>query len=189
MANRLREGLENGEFVITAEMIPGRGARLEAQARKLEEATKLFATGRIHAMSFTDNPGGNSALSAGAFARDMLNRGITPLLHMSCKDRNRNMLCSALYSLERSGIENVLSMTGDYPTSGWKGMARPVFDIDPIQLIEMIMDMNKGLHVARSGETTPASDSPSEPPTNSTPAAWSAPSSITRANLSRSTSS
>ena len=120
-----------------------------------------MSKGMIHG-----KPGGNSALSAGAFARDMGRLKITPMLHMSCKDRNRNMLCSALYSLERSGIENVLSMTGDYPTSGWKGMARPVFDIDPIQLIEMIMDMNKGLHVARSGETTPSSDSPSEPPTN-----------------------
>lgn len=166
MENRLRDSLERGEFVITAEMIPGRGAKLESQQRKLEEATKLFATGRIHAVSITDNPGGNSALSAGSFARDMMSRGITPLLHLTCKDRNRNMLCSGLYSYERSGIENVLAMTGDYPTSGWKGMARPVFDIDPIQLLEMIVDMNKGMHVARSGETTPPPDSPSEPPTN-----------------------
>ena len=166
MDNKLRAALEAGEFVVTAEMIPGRGAKLESQKKKLVEAKKLYETGRIHAVSITDNPGGNSALTASAFARDMVSNNITPLLHMSCKDRNRNMLTSALYSLERSGIQNILAMTGDYPTSGWKGMARPVFDIDPVQLLEMISDMNDGLRVTKAGQTVPDEDATVEEPTH-----------------------
>ena len=166
MENRMREGLESGQFIITAEMIPGRGAYVEGQRKKLIEADKLFQTGRIHAVSITDNPGGNSALSAGAFARDMGRLKITPMLHMSCKDRNRNMLMSALYSLERSGIQNILCMTGDYPTSGWAGMSRPVFDIDPVHLLQMIQHMNEGLAITSAGEVTPRENAKVEEPTH-----------------------
>ena len=166
MANSLKEAFENGSFVVTCEMIPGRGARSETQEKLVAQAKELFATGRVHAISITDNPGGNPALSSDAFASELLSYGITPLVHMSCKDRNRNMLTSALYVMERAGIQNILAMTGDYPTSGWSGVARPVFDLDPVQLLQMISDMNAGLRVTNAGEAVPAEDAKSEPPTH-----------------------
>ncbi len=164
--NTLKDALDAGEFVVTCEMIPGRGARTETQEKLIAQAEELFATGRVHAISITDNPGGNPALSSDAFASEMLERGITPLVHMSCKDRNRNMLTSSLYVMERTGIQNVLTMTGDYPTSGWSGVARPVFDLDPVQLLQMIRDMNAGLRPANAGEAVPPEDAKSEQPTH-----------------------
>ena len=166
MDNKLREALEAGEFVVTCETIPGRGAQAASQQQMLDEAEKMFATGRIHAVSITDNPGGNPALESETFAEDMASRGITALVHMSCKDRNRNMLMSSLYTLERRGIQNVLTMTGDYPVSGWSGMARPVFDIDPVQLLQMISAMNEGLKITGAGETVPKENAKTEEPTH-----------------------
>jgi methylenetetrahydrofolate reductase (NADPH) len=148
VANRLKEALESGEFVVTLELIPGRGARESAQAKELEEAERVYETGRVHALSITDNPGGNPAILADSIAGEYHARGITPLVHFTCKDRNRNQFASQLYSLERQGIENLLVMTGDYTYSGWQGRAKPVFDLDPVQVLQMVREMNEGLVVS-----------------------------------------
>ncbi|MDR3136350.1 MAG: methylenetetrahydrofolate reductase C-terminal domain-containing protein [Coriobacteriales bacterium] len=145
MANTLKEALERGEFAVSCEVVPGWGAAEKAQMLALEEAKCLFATNRVHAVSVTDNPGGHPALLADAFADDLQAQGITPLVHMSCKDRSRNQIQSQLYALERRGIENVLAMTGDYPTSGWQGRSRPTFDLDAVQMLELVCALNKGL--------------------------------------------
>jgi methylenetetrahydrofolate reductase (NADPH) len=148
MPNSLREALESGEFVVTFELIPGRGAHESSQSKVLEEASRIFSTGRVHAISVTDNPGGNPALLADTVAQELDAQGISTLLHLTCKDRNRNQIASQLYALERRGIENLLVMTGDYPCSGWEGRSRPVFDLDPVQLLQMIGQMNEGLVVS-----------------------------------------
>lgn len=154
MTNTFRQALEKGEFVVTCEMIPGRGAREEAQVKEFGHAKEIFATGRVHAISITDNPSGNPALLADAAALDLYREGVTPLVHFTCKDRSRNQMQSQLYALEREGLENVLFMTGDYQTSGWGGRPRPVFDLDPIQALLLTKDMNEGLPVVTPrGET------------------------------------
>ena len=143
--NRFRQALEAGEFIITCESIPGRGGIEETQEKMLTEARELWATGRVHAISITDNPGGNPALLPDAFAQILINEGITPLVHLSCKDRNRNQFESQFYAMQRNGIENLLCMTGDYVNRGWNGRPRPVFDLDPVTLLQMVSAMNNGM--------------------------------------------
>jgi methylenetetrahydrofolate reductase (NADPH) len=153
MPNRLRTALEGGEFAVTLELVVGRGAREKAQTEELAEAERIYGTGRVHAISITDNPGGNPALRPDAVAEELRVKGIDSLVHCTCEDRNRNQFVSQLYSLERRGLENLLVMTGDYPRSGWKGRARPVFDLDPVQALELIGEMNEGLVVSGAGGT------------------------------------
>jgi methylenetetrahydrofolate reductase (NADPH) len=147
VSNRLREALKQGEFVVTVELIPGRGANESDQTKEIKEAERMYGTGRVHAVSITDSPGGNPALLADAVAAEYHEKGITTLLHFTCKDRNRNQMQGQLYALQRRGIENLLVMTGDYVQTGWQGRPRPVFDLDPIQVLQMAQDMNKGLVV------------------------------------------
>jgi len=59
--------------------------------------------------------------------------GIDPLIHFTCKDKNRNQIESILYSLDRNGPSNLLVMTGDFPLYGFEGKAKPVFDLDSIR--------------------------------------------------------
>ncbi len=152
MENGLAEALRNKEFVITYELIPGRGANEETQEKMMEEARELVTNKRIHALSITDNPSGNPALLADVFAQDVMNLGATPLVHFTCKDRSRNQIESQLDGLERLGIQNILCMTGDYPISGYNGCSKPVFDIDSVQLIQQVSAMNEGLsYPARGG--------------------------------------
>ena len=145
MSNRLKEALAAGEFAVTYEVIPGRGASESHQQKEFEEAVKIYASGRVHAVSITDNPGGNPALAADAFARDFEDQGVCTLVHFTCKDKSRNQMQAQLYAMQRQGLHNILVMTGDYQYSGWSGRSRPVFDLDPVQALALGRESNAGL--------------------------------------------
>lgn len=153
LANRFREALESGEFVITCEMIPGRGANEASQQHEMQVMEEIYATGRVHAISITDNPSGNPAIMADTMARELKAKGIETLTHFTCKDRTRNQVQGQLYALQRDGLENLLFMTGDCQTSGWNGTGRPCFDLDSVTIQMLAAQMNEGLLVqTRKGE-------------------------------------
>ena len=85
---------------------------------------------------------------------EVLKLGIEPLVHFTCKDKSRNELEALLHGLERAGVRNLLVMTGDYTSGGYRGRSKPVFDLDASQLLGMIADMNKGLEVPTLKGTT-----------------------------------
>jgi len=137
--------LDKKVFCVTWELVPGRGAREKSVEDVLTESEKAAKGKKVHAITLTDNPGGNPAMLADRLASEILERGIEPLVHFTCKDRNRNQIESQLYALDRAGIHNLLVMTGDYPVSGFSGRAKPVFDLDPIHVMQLISEMNEGL--------------------------------------------
>lgn len=128
-------------------MVPGRGAHEKSQENVLIAAGQAARDGRIHALTITDNPGGRPAMSATYLGLEVLKLGIEPLVHFTCKDKNRNQIESELYAMDRAGIRNLLVMTGDYPTSGFMGRPKPVFDLDPVHILDLIGKMNKGLEI------------------------------------------
>ncbi len=150
MANKnafMENLLDKNTFPVTWELVPGRGAFEKAQETLIKSAEQAAKSSKIHALTITDNPGGNPAISAEMLGVEVKNLGIDPLVHFTCKDKSRNEMEAMLYGLERAGVYNLLVMTGDYPVSGFKGRSRPVFDIDPIHVIQLIEEMNSGLEV------------------------------------------
>ena len=101
-------------------------------------------------ISVTDNAGGNPQLAPQALGKPILYAGKEVVIHLTCKDLNRNGLESAAWQLHSEGFHNVLAMTGDYPVSGNEGMPKPVFDIDSIGLISMLNKMNNGFDDPRN---------------------------------------
>ena len=101
----------------------------------------------MDALTITDNPGGHAALSAEMLAAEITRLGMEPLVHVTCKDKNRNQLESLLYGLERAGVGNLMVMTGDYPKSGYQGAPKPVFDLDPVTLLGLISSLNQGAEI------------------------------------------
>ena len=143
--NRFKEALLNpAEFPVTWELVPGRGAKEAAQEKALALASQA-AGKKILALTLTDNPGGTPAMSADFMGCEILKLGIEPLVHFTCKDKNRNQSESQLYALDRAGVRNLLVMSGDYPVSGFQGRPAPVFDLDPVHSLQLIDEMNRGL--------------------------------------------
>lgn len=153
----LRDALQKGEFVISCEFVPGRGQAGPSVEAALDFArTMADSSTRIHAVSLTDNPGGNTALIPDALAPEIQRTGLAALVHFSCRDMNRNAFESRTMALARAGVNNLLVLTGDYPASGFEGHAAGVFDLDSVQAIRYLKAMNAGLEVpgTKKGTTT-----------------------------------
>ena len=143
----LRERLDRADaFVVAAELVTSRGLLSADSGRALQaRARELAANPRIDVLSITDNPGGHAMLAPDTLGHDLLSLGQDVVIHLSCKDWNRNALESRGWKLGSEGFRNVLCMSGDYPVTGHRGHAAPVFDIDSVGLIGLLAEMNAGL--------------------------------------------
>jgi len=147
-SNPFKEALQQKKgFIYTLELVPGRGSRGKSQDQVLTLAEKAIKGGLVHALSITDNPGGHPALSSDVIGLEVCRMGMNPIIHFICKDKNRNQIEPILHALERTGVQNLLVMTGDYPLYGFEGKAKPGYDLDSLQLIHLINQINLGLDV------------------------------------------
>jgi methylenetetrahydrofolate reductase (NADPH) len=139
---------DTASFPHIVELVTTRGqlARRDA-ARVVSLASQLAESGFAHALSITDNPGGNPSISPESLGLMLLEREQEVIIHLSAKDQNRNALESRSWMLASLGFENLLCLSGDYPIAGYQGTASPVFDIDSVALLDMLEEMNRGLHV------------------------------------------
>jgi methylenetetrahydrofolate reductase (NADPH) len=146
MMNLREKLLETSRFLFAAELVSVRGSMADSIAIKARAfANELVASPEIDWVSITDNAGGHPQLAPLALARPILYAGKEVVIHLTCKDLNRNGLESEAWMLNSEGFYNILAMTGDYPGAGNLGFAKPVFDIDSIGLITLLNRMNQGL--------------------------------------------
>jgi methylenetetrahydrofolate reductase (NADPH) len=141
----LRERLASGGFAVTAEISPPRGAST-ATIKKTAENLKDW----VDAVNVTDNQGSNARLASWAGSLAVLQTGLDPVMQMTCRDRNRIALQSDLLGASALGIRNILVMTGDHPKFGDHPGAKPVFDLDSVQLLWALRTM-RDEHVLLSG--------------------------------------
>ncbi len=143
----LRQRMEDpAAFVVGVEVLSTRGTMLARRALRIRDfAAELARCGRVDWVSITDNAGGNPMLGATALGKPVLYAGREVLIHLSCKDLNRHGLESQAWMLASEGFHNILALSGDSPAEGWRGGARPVFDLDSVGLLQLLREMNEGL--------------------------------------------
>ena len=144
----LREILTGNRFCYGAEIVTTRGFTPAGSSSQLVElGAKLLKDPRIGWVSITDNPGGAPMLPPDWLARQLGPDCARIVVHLTCKDQNRNGVEAAAWGYAAEGFENLLAVTGDYPTTGFGGVADPVFDLDSVALISLLRSMNEGLRV------------------------------------------
>ncbi|WP_144400141.1 methylenetetrahydrofolate reductase [Geobacter pickeringii] len=143
MTSPLHELLAADRFAVTAEISPPKGSDC---GEFLEKARALRGT--VDAINVTDNQGANMRISPLAPAALLVREGIEPILQLTCRDRNRLALQSELLAAAAFGVTNVLALTGDYITFGDHAAAKPVFDLDAVQLLQAITTLNAGRDLA-----------------------------------------
>ncbi len=134
--SRLERILGRGEFAVTSECGPPRGADPEVITRKGE-----LLKGYVDAVNVTDNQTSVVRMSSLASCVLLKNMGFDPILQMVCRDRNRIALQSDILGAAALGINNILCLSGDHQKFGDHPRAKNVFDIDSIQLIQTIKTM------------------------------------------------
>jgi len=140
---RLKEVLDRGGFVVTVEYNPPKGTNALAL---LENAKNLV--GRVHGVNVTDNTAAIMRASSLSICRLLYEMGHDPVMQITCRDRNRVAIQSDLLGAHLLGIRNILCLTGDYPTVGDHKDAKPVYDLDSVQIMQLVQGLNNGRDLA-----------------------------------------
>ena len=140
---RITELFDNGEFVVTAEVGPPKGI----DASHIVAEAKEYLSG-ITAVNVTDNQSSVMRMGSLPACVALKNAGLTPILQLTCRDRNRIALQSELLGAAMLGIDNILCLTGDHTKMGDHPGAKPVFDLDSVSLLHATCQLEKGVDLA-----------------------------------------
>lgn len=125
--------------MITTEIGPPKGIET---AGIIEEAERV--RGRVDAVNITDLQSSVMRLGSLTASAVLRQKGFDPIYQVVCRDRNRLALQSDILSAACWGIRNLLILTGDYPTRGDHPGAKPVFDLDSVQLLQAVGHLKSG---------------------------------------------
>ena len=139
----LKEKIKSNKFVVTSEIGPPKGI----DVKELIEEAKL-TKGRVDAVNVTDLQSAVMRLGSLAVSYLLKKEGVEPIYQLTCRDRNRLALQSDALSAAALGVENILVLTGDHPSRGDHPEAKPVYDLDSVQLIEVVKKLESGKDMA-----------------------------------------
>ena len=135
--------LNSGKFVVTAEVGPPKGTDIKEMIHHIE-----LLKGKVDALNVTDNQSAVMRICSMAVCKIVLEHGVEPILQMTCRDRNRIGLQSDLLGANILGVKNVLCMTGDHVLAGDHKQAKPVYDVESVQLLKIVDSLNNGKDMA-----------------------------------------
>ena len=133
------EIVERRGFVLTVEMNAPKGADTESVLSAAEEIAP-----HADAINVTDGPSAVMRMGSLALCHLLRDRGIEPVLQITCRDRNRIALQAELLAACALGINNVLCLTGDHVAMGDHPEAKACFDLDSVSLLETLGKLNAG---------------------------------------------
>ncbi|MBU1719373.1 MAG: methylenetetrahydrofolate reductase, partial [Bacteroidetes bacterium] len=149
MNNNLKDLFESKEkFLLGIELVTTRGIAQQKNSQGvISFADELAKDNTLNWISITDNAGGNPMFAPDYLGKRIMENGKHTIIHIACKDFNRNGLESMAWKYASEGFNNLLALSGDYPIDGYNNIAQPVFDIDSVGLLKMLEDMNNGLNI------------------------------------------
>ena len=149
--SELQRVFEKGDFAVTAECGPPKGADPEVVLKKAE-----MLRGKVDALNVTDNQTAIVRMSSLAACSLLKKAGLDPVLQMVVRDRNRIALQSDILGASALGIRNVLCLSGDHQIFGNQPQALGVFDLDSIQFVQTVKAMrDEGIILGGDSLTSP----------------------------------
>lgn len=139
MAVSFKEALQSGDFIVTAEVGPPKGTDIEEMKQHIS-----LLKDKVHGINMTDNQSSVMRLSSLVGCHIIKEMGGVPILQMTGRDRNRMALQSDLLSASVLGIDTVLCLTGDHITLGDHKEAKPVHDLESLQILKAIRSLESG---------------------------------------------
>jgi len=131
--SRLEAVLQAGHFAVTAELTPPKSAITAPLVRKAD-----LLGPHVDAVNLTDCQTAVVRMASLACSAVMLQRGVEPVMQMTCRDRNLIGIQSDLIGAYALGVRNLLCLSGDSPRIGDHPNATPVFDVNSFKLLKMV---------------------------------------------------
>jgi len=131
--SNLERILDVGEFAVTAEISPPPNTELGTIREKVN-----LIKGHVDAFNVPDGQAAVVAMASWAGCLVGLEESLDSIVHMTCRDRNRIALQMDVLAVAAFGVNNILCLSGDPISSGNHPRAKPVFDLDSVQLIGLV---------------------------------------------------
>ncbi len=136
-ASELERRLNNGEFVVTAEVTPPLGIKTDKLAKSIE-MLKPYVT----AMNFTDNASAVPKMSSIACSKTALENGAEPVFQISARERTRVGLQSDVIGASAMGVRNIFCVSGDSMKLSPPPRGRmDIVDLDAVQMLWILRRM------------------------------------------------
>ena len=133
---RLEKILARGEFAITGELGPPKHCGIEGVKKNIGHLK-----GSVDAANLTDNQTAVVRISSLATAAILMQEDLEPVMQMTVRDRNRIAMQSDVLGAGALGIPNLLCLTGDHQSLGNHPGSKGVYDLDSMQLIQVVKNM------------------------------------------------
>lgn len=134
--SNLERILLSGQFAVTGELGPPQSS----EANVIRQKAALLR-GYCDAVNITDNQTAIVRMSSIGAGTIVVQEGLEPVIQMTCRDRNRLAIQSDLLGAYALGMRNLLCLSGDHQRFGNHPGAKNVFDIDSLQLVQMVAQM------------------------------------------------
>jgi len=140
MANSLfEEKIDSGKFLVTTEIGPPKGTDISEMVHHID-----LLKDKVDVINVTDHQSSVMRFPSLGGCLLIKEHGGEPMLQITCRDRNRLAIQAELLLAYSRGIGNILCLTGDSVDVGDHKEAKPVFDLDSVQLLRMIRTMESG---------------------------------------------
>ncbi|MBY9014589.1 MAG: methylenetetrahydrofolate reductase [Candidatus Lokiarchaeota archaeon] len=137
--SNLVKTMRESKFLFTGELEPKKMVDLSSILHSAEEMKK---TGKITAANVTDGPQGDAYTCSMVPCHLVQEKvGLETIWQMTVRDRNRIALFGDILGGSILGLRNLLALTGDHSALGDNKNARPVYDLDSTQLIDLVSKM------------------------------------------------
>ncbi len=147
--SRLEKILASGQFALTGELGPPRGADADAVRKKAR-----YLKGMVDAVNITDNQTAVVRMSSLGACLIAKQEGLNPIYQMVCRDRNRIAMQSDILGAAALDVRTMLCLSGDHQTFGDHPGCKKVFDLDSIQLLAMVKTMRDEGRLQSGAEIT-----------------------------------
>ena len=134
--SRLEKVLASGQLAVTSEVGPPRGCNIDV----IKEKANMLKD-YVDGINITDNQTAMVRMSSIAGGIAIKQMGLDPIIQMVSRDRNRLAMQADILGAYALGCNTMLCLSGDHPQFGDHPMAKPVYDIDSINMIKMVKDM------------------------------------------------
>jgi 5,10-methylenetetrahydrofolate reductase len=136
MKSNLARILDIGQFAVTAEISPPQNTQFDTIRRNAN-----LIKGYVDAFNVPDGQAAVVSMASWAVCLVGVEEGLDAIVHMTCRDQNRIALQMDILAVSAFGVNNILCLSGDPIYFGNHPNAKPVFDLDSIQLIRMVKQL------------------------------------------------
>jgi len=130
--------LDIGQFAVTAEISSPQNTQFDTIRKNIN-----LIKGYVDAFNVPDGQAAVVAMASWAVCLVGIQEGLDAVVHMTCRDQNRIALQMDILAVSAFGVNNILCLSGDPIHFGNHPKAKPVFDLDSVQLIRMVKQLRE----------------------------------------------